>query len=89
MLGGVPRTQDTMKLNFFFDGLPVGHFVDRDSYPTESGDYRYVPYRGDGHLRWQQECVRSGFAHCSYETSSGRVVFVARPASQYGVVRIG
>jgi len=35
---------------FFFQDHPVGYFEDVQL-PAAPGDYRYMPYRGPGHLR--------------------------------------
>jgi hypothetical protein len=55
---------------------------------TATGRYRYMPYRGLGHLRLQEECRRSGSALCSYPGSDGLVTFVARAGAEYGILEI-
>ena len=66
--------QATMKLEFMFDGLPVGVFMEPE-YPTGNGRYRYMPYRGPGHLRMQTTLDTAGEAPCYYEVGIDRVCF--------------
>lgn len=67
-----------MRLNFSFQGSPVGYFVDLDTYPSVPGRYKYMPFRGPGHLALRNECTRNGCAHCTYPVGDGVVSFVVR-----------
>jgi len=67
-----------VKLDFSCGGKVAGRFIDMTSYPRTAGRYRYLPYRGPGHLLLQEECHRSGFARCTYEGADGPVTFVVR-----------
>jgi hypothetical protein len=77
-----------MKLDFSCDGLVAGQFIDMTSYPKAPGRYAYMPYRGPGHLRLQDECRRSGFARCTYVEPTGQVSFRARAVGEYGVLDV-
>jgi hypothetical protein len=77
-----------VKLDFSYDGNVVGHFLDVSAYPRATGRYRYMPYRSLGHLRFREECRRSGSARCSYPGPDGLVTFVARAGDEYGVLEI-
>jgi len=75
-----------MELEFRCENMQVGKFVDLDGYPTSSGKYRYMPYRGPGHLRMQDDCRKFGFARCAYVVPDGQVEFVVKITSDYGVL---
>ena len=77
-----------MQLKFSHAGQIVGHFVDTEVYPTTAGDYRYMPYRGPGHLALQEECERAGFGWCAYPTPTGPVRFKAQLGSEPHVLTI-
>lgn len=66
-----------MKLDFKCGGKLVGCFADLDEYPTKAGRYKYIAYRGPGHLLLREECKLSGFARCTYE-ANGSVQFIVR-----------
>ena len=77
-----------MKLIFCFADQAVGHFIEIEEYPARPGRYRYMPYRGPGHLRFQEECARNGLARCAFKTAAGLVTFSARPTEEAAVVSI-
>jgi hypothetical protein len=68
------------RLDFYFDGLPVGHFLGAD-YPTEAGRYPYDPYRGEGHFRLVQ-ALKHGVTECFY-TRKGRVYYLLIAAEEF------
>ena len=71
-------------LDFFFDRLPVGRFLEAEAYPAKPGIYRYMPYRGVGLYRLGQECGPSGVAKCSYPGPDGPSGFIGRPGAERG-----
>lgn len=77
-----------VKLDFSCDGKLAGRFVDMATYPIGSGRYKYMPYRGPGHLALQEECRRSGFARCTWPGQNGAISFVARPVTEYGLLDV-
>jgi hypothetical protein len=45
------RTLGEMDSHVFkFRGMPVGYF-EGPAYPSQSGEYHYIPYRGPGHYK--------------------------------------
>jgi hypothetical protein len=73
------------KLEFFLSGSPVGYFEGAE-YPRTPGRYKYMPYRGPGHLG-MIEAVRSGkHPRCSFVDSDGRQEFVVAGVPEYGVL---
>ncbi|HVR24156.1 MAG TPA: hypothetical protein VMU26_12655 [Candidatus Polarisedimenticolia bacterium] len=49
---------------FFFEEHAVGYFEGQVS--SSPGPYRYMPYRGNGHLRLGQALASSGSQRCYY-----------------------
>lgn len=76
------------KLDFSYDGKVAGRFTSVPAFPKHAGSYRYMPYRGPGHLLLQRECASRGNARCSYSVSGRKVEFVARVGSQQGIIEI-
>jgi hypothetical protein len=75
------------KLEFFLSGSPVGYF-EGAAYPRIPGRYRYMPYRGRGHLE-MIEAVRSGeHPQCSFIDSDGQREFVVAGVPEHGVVDV-
>jgi hypothetical protein len=72
------------KLDFLYGDMPVGHFTEGTAYPTVPGMYKYMPYRGLGHLRMGEELRRAGSAGCAYVGPEGRVTFLVRECPEYG-----
>jgi hypothetical protein len=66
-----------------YDGSPVGYFA-RSEFPRAPGRYRYVPYRGPGHLEMQKQCEAGATPRCYYIISGGRVSFTVRDCPVYG-----
>ena len=88
-MGGVSGGDLNMpNLDFFYDGQRAGYFADIDQYPSTPGSYRYVAYRGVGHLRFVEECRHSGQATCTFPGDSGEVVFVASIPAETQVLEI-
>jgi hypothetical protein len=77
-----------VKLDFSCGGKVAGRFMDIASYPKTAGRYRYMPYRGPGHLLLQEQCHRSGFARCAYEGADGQVTFVVRTVAATGILDV-
>ena len=71
------RWQD--RLNFFFEGEPVGYFA--DGYPTSPGRYEYDPYRGEGHARFAR-ALRRGPAECCF-TWQGHELWLVITAEEF------
>ena len=55
---------ESARIDFFFQGEVVG-YLDGSSLPNSPGSYKYVPYRGVGHLRLVK-ALSSGAQICSY-----------------------
>jgi hypothetical protein len=75
-----------VKLDFEYDGIPAGCFTEGGSYPSAPGAYRYMPYRGPGHLRMLDELRGAGFARCTCVGPEGRMTFVVRACPEYGLL---
>jgi hypothetical protein len=76
-----------VNLKFMFKGMPVGHFEESE-YPRRDGRYRYMPYRGPGHLQMQTELRNSARAECHYEFGGERVTFAVEDYPEYGVLEL-
>jgi hypothetical protein len=74
----------TVVLEFFFERLPVGHFLELDAYPCKPGIYRFMPYRGVGLYRLGQKCGLAGVEKCSYPGPDGPQYFIGRPGTTRG-----
>ena len=75
-----------MDLEFHCDKMPVGRLMNVEDYPTRANRYRYMPYRGPGHLRMQETCRTLGQAHCVYVGPAGEVEFVVKLTRDQGVI---
>jgi hypothetical protein len=73
-------------LEFWFQRLPVGVFQEPE-YPRASGRYRYMPYRGPGHLRMGQALMK-GPARCYYKAGWWRRKFTVKSVPEYGVLEV-
>ena len=51
-------------IQFFFGHQVVGYFEDQPA--SSAGEYRYMPFRGPGHLRLVEELSRKGPQYCHY-----------------------
>lgn len=78
---------DTTRLVFVFKGLPVGAF-EGSEYPKRKGLYRYLPFRGPGHLQMHLERLETGSARCSYKVGSKQVAFVVLDCPEYGLLEL-
>ena len=74
------------KLDFYYEDKIVGEFLGIAACPRQAGRYRYMPYRGPGHL--QDKCQRLGFANCSFVDGEGRITFTARTTAEKGVIDV-
>ena len=75
------------KLEFLFDGLPVGVFEEPE-FPKCDGRYHYMPYRGPGHYEMQTALQKSGSARCSYKDADGRTSFTVMSCPAYGILEL-
>ncbi len=68
-------------IEFFFGHQAVGYFDGEP--PSSAGEYRYMPFRGPGHLRLAEELARKGPQYCHYvvngETRYFTVARIPRP----------
>jgi len=75
------------KLDFSYDGLTVGYFED-ERLPLARGDYRYMSYRGFGHLK-MVESVRAGKpARCVAQSGDRRVEFLVARIPEHNVLSV-
>ena len=72
---------------FFFEDSPVGYFAG-DQLPNSPGSYRYVPYRGTGHLRLQQALVSQGPQRCHYIVENAKRHFTVVACPAYGLLEL-
>jgi hypothetical protein len=77
--------QDSEHLEFFFEDLVVGYFEGR--LPSSPGQYRYMPYRGQGHFRLM-ECLSSGPQRCHYVVGSEKHYFIVESTPSLHVLQI-
>jgi hypothetical protein len=77
-----------VKLDFSCGGKIAGHFIDTAAYPNAPGRYRYMAYRGPGHLLLQEQCGRSGVARCTYAKPNGLVGFMVRTVGEHGILDV-
>ena len=73
---------------FLFSKMPAGRFVEPETYPTAPGRYRYMPFRGIGHLRLQEEVRLRGAARCSFVSGEAEFEFTCTTDSEYGILEI-
>ncbi|HTM38452.1 MAG TPA: hypothetical protein VL156_16995 [Terriglobales bacterium] len=71
---------------FFFEEQPVGYF--EDELPSSPGEYRYLPLRGPGHLRWIEALASSGSQRCYYMIEGKKQYFIVLKAPSHGVVLV-
>ena len=70
---------------FFFEEQAVGYF--EDQLPSTPGQYRYVPFRGFGHLRLV-EALASGSQRCYYVNEGKKHYFIVLKASSHGILLV-
>lgn len=74
----------TTTRTFAFEGRPVGYF--EHTIPSGPGRHRFMPYRGQGHLRLIGELENNRIARCSLPDGTFLVVLgIPEP----GVVELG
>jgi hypothetical protein len=62
---------------FMFEGNPVGFFEGPQA-PRFAGLYRYMPYRGYGHLRMVTEVSRGRSPRCYFDATGKRTWFTVK-----------
>jgi hypothetical protein len=72
---------------FEFAGNIVGFFAD-GVVPFTAGLYHYMPYRGLGHYRMQEELDNSSHVQCRYYDNGISVSFVVLSCPEYGVLNL-
>jgi hypothetical protein len=78
--------KDRMRRDFFLlGGGAIGYFEEQE-YPFADGRYRYMPYRGPGHLMMQRQVRNRETSQCYYEDNGRRVSFRVRECPEYGVL---
>jgi hypothetical protein len=70
---------DLATRTFTYGGYPVGYF-DKGELPSRPGRYRYMPYRGEGHLLMIGAIERIGKARCRFPNGDRfRVIAIPEP----------
>ena len=77
-----------MALDFSYNGRTAGYFVDIPTYPTDVGQYHYMPYRSVGHYELAMAWREKGAARCTFTTAEGEVIFFTRYGDAPGVLRV-
>ena len=73
------------RLDFFYEGGRVGYFAE-SSYPTESGRYRYMPYRSGSYLKMQTALETGMQPRCTYRHGERIVSFDVVGCPDYGML---
>ena len=71
---------------FFLGTEVVGYF--EDQLPSSPGLYRYMPFRGLGHLRLVQALASSGPQHCYYVAEGEPRYFVVQRIPSLHVLQV-
>jgi len=71
---------------FFLGTEVVGYF--EDQLPSSPGLYRYMPFRGPGHLRLIQALASSGPQRCYYVIEGEAHYFIAKRVSSLHVLQV-
>jgi len=71
---------------FFLGTELAGYF--EDQLPTSPGMYRYIPFRGPGHLRLIQALASSGPQRCYYVVEGEPHYFIAKRVSSLHVLQV-
>ena len=79
MLDGLPQ-------EFSYDGLIVGRL--EEQFPTSAGRFRYMPYRGPGHLKMGEAVRLEGAARCTFDSNGQRFEMVVDGIPEYGVLSV-
>ena len=74
-------------LDFFYKGNGVGFFEETKP-PQTDGKYRYMPYRGYGHLSMQTDRRKGIFPRCYYDIDGERISFTVIDCTEYGVLEL-
>jgi hypothetical protein len=73
--------------SFFFEEEPAGYF-EQTQLPLGPGSYRYIPYRGIGHLRLMQSLKSSGPQRCHYLFNGTKHFFTVLNCPSQGVLEL-
>jgi hypothetical protein len=73
-------------IEFFFGSQVVGYFEDQP--PSSAGQYRYLPFRGPGHLCLVRELARKGPQYCHYVANSEKLYFTVARISSLHVLEV-
>ena len=71
---------------FFFEEHAVGYF--EDQLPSSPGQYRYMPFRGPGHLRLVEAFASSGSQRCYYVIEGEKRYFTVLKTPSHGVLLV-
>ncbi len=71
---------------FFFEEHVVGLF--EDQLPSSPGEYRYMPFRGPGHLRLVEALDCSGSQRCYCVIEGEKHYFTVLKAPSQGVLLV-
>ena len=74
------------RCQFFLGTEAVGYF--EDQLPSSPGLYRYMPYRGPGHLRLVQALASTGPQRCYYIVEGEPRYFIAERISSLHVLQV-
>jgi hypothetical protein len=72
-------------LEFYINDMVVGTF-EGNRYPVQDGEYKYMPYRGPGHLEMQNRLKKDGKAQCKYILKNKDIIFDITACPKYGIV---
>ena len=75
------------KLEFSYDGMPVGYF-EEEHYPVAPGRYRYEPYRGSGHYEVQTALDAGTQPRCIFQVGGRTTSFAVVGCPEYGVLEL-
>ena len=71
---------------FFFEEHAVGYF--EDQLPSSPGHYRYMPFRGPGHLHLVKALATSGPQRCYYVIERKRHYFIVLNTASDGILLV-
>ena len=71
---------------FFFEEHAAGYF--EDQLPSSPGQYRYMPFRGPGHLRLVEALASSGSQRCYYVIEGEKHYFIVLKNPSHGVLLV-
>ena len=71
---------------FIYNKMVVGEFS--KGYPTDSGDFTYMPYRGPGHFQMQQTLKKEHKVTCTFAKGPHSFTMVITSSPRYGVLTV-